>query len=327
MKRKQLFLLEMIAGVLLFVIAAVVMVPKFLNSQNLNSPHLFPDDALRAKIERILRIPPGERFTREDLMVIRELDVQSIKNLKGIQVLPNLERLYITNRSAQELHLPVMPKLLELYCSDNALTQLDLTGFTNLQILDISSNQFTEFSINGTPHLTELDCSSNLIRKLDLTIARKLEWLDCSNNLLESIDFSQNPELNTVYGSLNVLSGLDLSNNQKLMKLTCWENPITALDVSHNPMLSVLNASRCGLSEIDFSRNKLLEAVLLSSNDLHDVPNIPRPSNLRLFYMDMNLFTDEDWKDVQEYQSTVKNFVYYPQKNELPAYWRNQSLQ
>ena len=78
MKRKQLLLIELMAGVLLLVIAATVMVPKFLNSQNLNHPNIFPDENFRTKIAYMLRKNQGERFTRSELLTITEMELATL---------------------------------------------------------------------------------------------------------------------------------------------------------------------------------------------------------------------------------------------------------
>lgn len=321
MKRKQLFLLEMIAGVLLFVIAAVVMVPKFLNSQNLNHPAVFPDQWFRQKITGILHLKPDERFSRSDLLKIKELEISNISDVTGIKMFRNLERLSITHSSMQKLRLPTLVHLVELNCNDNKLDSIDISRCENLEVLNISGNALTEYVVSGVPKLRELNCSNNLLKKLDLSALSNLEWLDCSNNLLETVNTSKNQLLDTIYCSMNMISKLDLSKNPRLTKLTGWENPIITLDVSHNTLLKVFNMSRCGLSEIDFTHNKELEVIVLSDNSLVDVPNIPNIGKLRMMYIDRNDLGEDDGDEVWKLFNQVSTFEYNPQKSELPERW------
>jgi Leucine-rich repeat (LRR) protein len=321
MKRKQLILVEMIAGVLIFVIAATVMGPKFLNTQNLNSPSIFPDAKFREQIARKLRKQPADRFTRADLLSIKELDVEHIGDFTGIRMFGNLERLRITYRDLTELTLPKLPNLIELNCSSNKLARIDVSRCNNLEVLDVSDNSLSELTLTGTPKLRELNCANNLLMTLDISEAPSLEWLDCSNNLLETVDTSKNPLLDSIYCSMNRIAELDLSKNPRLTKLTGWENPITELDVSHNTLLKVINMSRCGLLVMDFTHNQNLEVVVLSSNKLVDVPVFPPIIKLRMLYIDRNDLTEDDGKDVWKLCTQVPTCEYDPQKTELPERW------
>lgn len=317
MKRKQLILLEMMAGVLLFVIAAVVMVPKFLNSQNLNSPMVFPDENFRKQISFMLRKQPEERFNRAELLEIKELDLRYVNDLTGIRTFRNLERLTVTYRDLVTVQLPNLPSLVEFNCSSNKLIRIDVSRCKNLEVLNVSDNALAELIVPKLENLIELNCSNNVLKKLEISGAPKLEWLDCSNNLLVNLDTSSNQLLDSLYCSRNLLSELDLSKNPRLTKLTGWENPIVELDVSHNTLLQVFNMSRCGLIQMDFTHNQNLDAVVLTENNLEDVPNGLRNRKLRMLYLDMNRLTNEDWDDVLSFTVSVPTLEYYPQKTEL----------
>lgn len=75
----------------LFLLVWIIM-PKFLGAQNINTPRTFPDDYMRAAVERLMGVGEFEPITRNQLE--EKSGVLAITNSHNFQGLEKLERNY-----------------------------------------------------------------------------------------------------------------------------------------------------------------------------------------------------------------------------------------
>lgn len=189
----------------------------------INSTH-FPDDHFIAYVELRCDKDGDGTLSQAELDGVTELYVAyaNIKDLTGIELFPNLDK---------------------LDCKNNNLTRLDVSKNTKLTKLDCEFNQLTGLDLSKNTALTELNCQVNQLTSLDLSKNTALTKLDCALNPLTSLDVSNNTALTYLDCNYNQLTSLDLSQNTALTKLGCHDNQLTSLDLSKNTALDTLDCS------------------------------------------------------------------------------------
>lgn len=170
----------------------------------IDSTH-FPDDNFIAYVELGCDKDHDGTLSQDELNRVTELyvDHANIKDLTGIELFPNLDK---------------------LDCKYNNLTRLDVSKNTKLTKLYCESNQLTGLDLSKNTALTELYCESNHLTSLDLSKNTELTELNCQDNQLTSLDLSKNTALTKLYCALNQLTSLDLSKNTALTILGCSGN-------------------------------------------------------------------------------------------------------
>ena len=184
----------------------------------------FPDENFRDRVAFYCGKDDGDALNQDELNGVTELYVAHayIKDLTGIELFPNLEKLDCKNNNLTRLDVSKNTKLTKLYCEFNQLTGLDLSKNTALTELNCQVNQLTSLDLSKNTALTKLDCALNPLTSLDVSNNTALTYLDCN---------------------YNQLTGLDLSKNTALTKLGCHDNQLTSLDLSKNTALDTLDCS------------------------------------------------------------------------------------
>lgn len=179
----------------------------------IDSTH-FPDDNFIVYVEHDCDKDDDGTLSQDELNGVTELYVAyaNIKDLTGIELFPNLEKLDCKNNNLTRLDVSKNTKLTKLYCESNQLTGLDLSKNTALTILGCERNLLTSLNVSKNTVLAALVCSSNKLDELDVSKNTALKELSCSNNQLTSLDLSKNTELDTLDCSGNKLS-LELSDS------------------------------------------------------------------------------------------------------------------
>lgn len=184
----------------------------------------FPDENFRDRVAFYCDKDHDSTLSQGELNGVTELYVAHayIKDLTGIELFPNLDKLDCKNNNLTRLDVSKNTKLTKLYCEFNQLTGLDLSKNTKLTELTCQVNQLTSLDLSKNTALTKLDCALNPLTSLDVSNNTALTYLDCN---------------------YNQLTGLDLSKNTALTKLGCHDNQLTSLDLSKNTALDTLDCS------------------------------------------------------------------------------------
>ncbi len=191
----------------------------------INSTH-FPDAHFIAYVELRCDKDGDGTLSQAELDGVTELYVAyaNIKDLTGIELFPNLDKLDCKNNNLTRLDVSKNTKLTKLYCEFNQLTGLDLSKNTALTELNCQVNQLTSLDLSKNTALTKLDCALNPLTSLDVSNNTALTYLDCNYNQLTSLDLSQNTALTKLGCHDNQLTSLDLSKNTALDTLDCSGN-------------------------------------------------------------------------------------------------------
>lgn len=161
----------------------------------------FPDENFRDRVAFYCGKDDGDALSQDELNGVTELiiDHAYIKDLTGIELFPNLEKLDCKYNNLTRLDVSKNTKLTVLYCESNHLTSLDLSKNTELTELNCQDNQLTSLDLSKNTALTKLDCALNPLTSLDVSNNTALTYLDCNYNQLTGLDLSKNTAL-TILG-------------------------------------------------------------------------------------------------------------------------------
>ena len=144
----------------------------------------FPDDNFIAYVELGCDKDHDGTLSQDELNRVTELyvDHANIKDLTGIELFPNLDKLDCKYNNLTRLDVSKNTKLTKLYCESNQLTGLDLSKNTELTELNCQDNQLTSLDLSKNTALTKLYCALNQLTSLDLSKNTALTILGCSGN-------------------------------------------------------------------------------------------------------------------------------------------------
>lgn len=172
----------------------------------IDSTH-FPDDHFIAYVELRCDKDGDGTLSQAELNGVTELiiDHAYIKDLTGIELFPNLDKLDCALNQLTGLDLSKNTALTVLYCESNHLTSLDLSKNTELTELNCQDNQLTSLDLSKNTALTKLYCALNQLTSLDLSKNTALTILGCSGNKRQ-ITVGETGQFN-----LSALKGFDVS--------------------------------------------------------------------------------------------------------------------
>lgn len=335
--RRKYILVEMTAAVLILVISTAVMLPRFLQVQNFNTPGNFPDPILRSAIEEVLGIEPEGRITHSQLLTITTLRLlhTEVNNIKGLEYLKNLYDLRIKSNTVTNLDFGNIPKLTELVCIGRRISSINITACKNLHTCKISNTNIIELDTTGNPNLVMLSCNDNRIQELDVTQNKQLNTLHCYRNPLKKInisgllnlevlnfsktevtdiDLSTNRALTSLSFEKSKIKSIDLTQNINLNELFCPNNAIGVLDISNNINLRNVNVNYCKLTGLDASNNPNLENLNLADNQFELIPDFRSNTKLISLQLNFNLLDCEDWESFKQQEMKIKQIQFFPQR-------------
>ncbi len=270
--------------VLMLCMIAVSVLPVFAADVEINATN-FPDDNFRAFIKTNYDDDGNGKLSADELLYLNVIFCSGygIENMKGIELIPNLTRLYCHDNNLQTLDVSNCPKLDTLFCSGNQMTSLTIGNSTTLTYLRCEENNLQSLDVTGCPNLKYLFCEGNQLKSIDVSHNPVLETFKCHRNQISELNLSNNPLLWIFSCNDNPLQSLDVSNNGNLMDMWCYNTLIKKLDCSQNNNLRCLYCINCQLEELNLSANSNLFLVWCGNNKLTnlDVSNSPKLRDFR----------------------------------------------
>lgn len=156
----------------------------------------FPDPGLRGAIAKT---SSGEDdiLTDEEIEDFWLLDVnyKEVKDLKGIELLPNLQLLMANAFQGTSIDVSKNTKLTEIYCCDSpTLTSLTLGEQPELETLNINNTNISNIDVTQCPKLKTLRIKETPIGAVDLSGCTELEVIECEAVLIPGLDLSACPK-------------------------------------------------------------------------------------------------------------------------------------
>ncbi len=294
MKRKtKCLLIEFISVMIIMVILSVVILPKFLDAQSINTPKCIPDPSFRFLLESALGVQPGDVISRRQAAQITEL------KLDPGEYFHKQIRLLETN--SQKSSFKLNPAKLGQFMEKISIK--DLTGleyFNNIKQLNINGNRIDHLNLPPIPSLKSLNCHNCQLKTLNLSNNPQLEILLCSNNQLTSLDISNNLELRHLNCSDNKLKKLDLSQNPLIYALECRSNRLIAIDFAANSDLLKLDISYNQLASIDLTTPSRLENLNISHNLFKQIPDISNQKQLKAINLEFNYLKQDSLPQINQ---------------------------
>lgn len=311
MNKRTAILLEIgVVAMVLFLLAWIIM-PKFTGAQNINTPRIFPDDYMRASIERMMRVGTFEPITRSQLAENNgSLQISNSHNFTGLENASSIQSLQIISESPTETPVPVVlpkllnltvfrlngkmfhsldarnaPNLLSIQSTISPLTEINLQGLEHLETILFSGTEVDSIDLSYHPNLKNLYFSKNQnLKEINIRNNKKLKILNSNFNSLESIDVSQNTELEELDIRFNKLKHVDLTNNVKLKEASVNCETLETVDVSKCTELENLDVSHSNVIKIDISNNPMLKELFCNHTLINtiDATNNPHLEKITL---------------------------------------------
>ncbi|MBE5905096.1 MAG: hypothetical protein E7275_12545 [Pseudobutyrivibrio sp.] len=214
----------------------------------------FPDKLFRDYIKKNIDVNSNGLLSQEEVLNTTMISIDksnqeynSIKDLKGIEIFSNLEK---------------------IYCIYTSLERIDVSNNYKLNTLQLIDTEISNVDLSRNIELEDLICSSSNIKELDISNNAKLKYLDCSDTGILKLDVSKNTELFDLNCEGTSISTIDVTNLNKLYRLNVSDTKIVSLDVSSCTELKELIISGTNIDDIDISSNEL---SLLNCNDCKSI--------------------------------------------------------
>lgn len=128
--------------------------------------------------------------TKEELETIRVLNCieSGIKDVKGLELLTNLEDLNLSNNEISTIDLSKNLKINHLLLSNNKLTAIDLTKNVMLENIYLDGNKINSLNLKNNSELLLLNINDNKLETLDLSNNKKLKDFKAINNAFNPVN-------------------------------------------------------------------------------------------------------------------------------------------
>lgn len=336
MQRRRLFrtryLIEAAAALGLLAVLMAMMVPVFLDAQNINTPENFPDPNFRRAVERFMGVEDGAPIrvgeAREKTGTLGAAS-SGITSIQGLQFFPKITSLILFGNPIQNLDLSqYVPDMEELNCQYCQLTRLDVSSHAKLKTLECNNNsQLSVINLNGCNQLMTLKANHCALNSIDLQGAPHLKRVSLQHNFFQRIDLSHNMELETIFISENRLSELNLTNQNSLYFIDASINFLSSLDLSSCDDIQMVFLSENQLHTLLFSDSARPRKIYINKNRFTSIPEF---ETTRLETMDISLNPLPDMEkrikqielligraeDITENGYFAKGFKYWPKLGE-----------
>ena len=184
----------------------------------------FPDEKLRVTVSEYFDRDGDGTLSDEEIENAKEIDVWGAKNLKGLELLPNLDSIILTGdeesySSITSFDAKPFKKVWRFEIHNYGITSLDLTYSDNLGLVEV--NNCRDFSAIKTAKNGKGDgCAVYMINLPKLTDMSKCEFknasgLEFKKTGIQDIDVSNNPTLEW----LNVAGDYDADGEMQVYEL------------------------------------------------------------------------------------------------------------
>ena len=233
----------------------------------------FPDNIFRDHVYYYFDTNEDYVLSGEEIQLVKTLDMsyQSIKSLKGIEYLTNLEYLDCSWTPLTSLGVNMNIALTEIYCERSDLKSLNASGCTALKKINCNECQLTSINVSGCTALEEFLCEFNQMTNLDVSECTALKKLNCSGCGLTSLDVSGCTALEDLDCSYTQLTSLYIDRTPALVSVDCNATNLTALDLSNRTALTYLTCRDAQFTSLDVSGCTALERLDCFSDQLTNV--------------------------------------------------------
>ncbi len=164
-------------------------------------------------------------------------EMEDVYDLRGVELLPNLDYLAAFTCDVSEVDLSRNTKLKTLDLDNNKIDYLDVSHNTALEVMYCCRNGMGDLILGCNDVMFLLYASENYLIHVDVSDLPALRYLDLDLNLLWDLDVTQNANLEYLDVDYNYLNELNLSKNMALKSLSCIHNGLTELNISACPKL------------------------------------------------------------------------------------------
>ena len=236
---------------------------------------------------------------------------QGISSLSGIESMPKLTYLDVSNNLLTTMNLSQNTELKELYCSFNNLNGLDISNNKKLTKLNCTENSklytiyvwegFNESSYPNFVKESQAFYLENTAQVIDIADASFRAYLlahfDTDHNgLLTANEAELIKVIDVCTDTIQSVAELSYMTALQSLTLTGSEGgQLTSIDLSANTALTVLNLSGNQLTTTDLSADTLLTTVNLSNNALSGQIDVSMLTGLTRINVSGNTALEKIW--------------------------------
>ncbi|KFN02605.1 NEAT domain-containing leucine-rich repeat protein [Bacillus clarus] len=206
-------------------------------------------------------------ITKEELLQVKDLflNTNEILDYSGLQYMPNLESLTVSNANIKDLtFFSNLKQVKKLALRGNGIEDVTpITKMDNLESLDLSNNKISDFSsLNQMKNIKTLFLTGNQIEDITpITKMEQLEYLNLSNNKISNL---------TPLRALKNITYLSLAGNQIEDITPVYTLPLKDLVLTRNKIKDITGINRLNQ----------LEELWIGKNEIHNVDPISEMSHL-----------------------------------------------
>ncbi len=284
-KNPKYLILE--AAIVLFAISLLLWyaVPRFLESQNINTVENFPDPQVRRAVEKFMGVEENGYFTQRQARIkIDSLALTPYAN--SILIRPRLEFKHYKNGKSTIITgisnlsgIQFFSSITGLsFVATEKITELNLLHHTHLKSINIWGANINNASFaicNELKRLTLFHCN---LKHLSITTNTILTYLNVSHNHLSGLFIENNPKLQVIVCDNNQIDKLDLSNHQNLEMVIIRNNNIREIDLSSSPKIYQIDVSNNPLMKLDLRKHYKLTTLIIDEEQLYNAAFLLHPS-------------------------------------------------
>jgi len=192
------------------------------------------------------------------------LDIEEIKKIKKIRCETDYKIMSVKG-------IELLENLNYLYLPDNNISQIDLSNNPKLEFLNLQKNNLSSINLSNLVNLTDIWLDSNLLTELDLSDNIALKNLSLPYNDLIQLDVSQNLNLEIIDIVGNELTELDLSNNSKLISVDINNNYQSNLIIYKDDLIDLKKYSPVKFFE---DKESIIQEIKINYNEIKHENNI-----------------------------------------------------
>lgn len=310
----------------------------------------FPDPVMReALVDCGIDADGDGILTDEEIENASWLHLEGCKNLKGMELLPNLENIMIYGNeesysSITSIDVSKFPKLFRLDIHDYAITSLDATYSPNLWSVDIARcREFT--SIKVDTERDDLGVFLNYLPKLtsmENCVFNHVSYVEFYKTGIQDIDMSNHPTLTSLkakgddegdyeLNSINVsgcdklwdiglervkLKSVRLNALPMFYAISLFQCHTSDLAVENMPNLGTITCEGCEIKNLTIKGCPVLTGVSCADNSLQNLIIDDSPG-LYSLHLENNMLM---WLDMSNVKREVDDYTYwYSADNQHPS--------
>lgn len=189
----------------------------------------FPDPVFRACVKDYFDFDGNDSLSSNERFAVIGISLggyedqdtvimSPVQNLKGVELFPALQELYVQNSALSQLDISQNSQLTRLDCYNTSLRVLDISKNASLKYLDCHKTRIKKLEAAANSMLNHLNCSQGILVELKISTAYNLEYLYCDHTDLLDLEVPAKHYMEVLMCNHTHLASLNLNNNYSYLR-------------------------------------------------------------------------------------------------------------